>query len=543
MSAALVPALIVCALLLPLAALATVRAAASRRVALVLAPLPLLALGLLPEGALDAPRLLLGMGWAVDAVNRPLLLLAGLGFALAGSVAATRVRNSPAVFAAYWLLVLAGVAQALLAAELPGFYAGYLAMSLAAYGLVVHVATPEAWRAGRVYLVMALLGEGMVLAGVLQLAGTRAALDVASLASAAPAPGVAWLLFAGFAVKLGLLPLHVWLPVAHPVAPVPASAVLSGVLVKLGLLGLLRVLPEGSLAPASLVFFLGLATSAYGALAGLGQARLKTVLAYSTVSQMGLVAAGFAALQAAGGGATLLGLLVLHHGLNKIALFLAAGGAVGASRVRAALFALPALALVGLPAFTGALAKGALKSALAPAGWEAFAWLLSIGSLLTALLMLHAWRLARADRGGAQGPAPIHPAWPLAVLAGIAVPWAWAGAAGLPLSPLAGAWDALWPALLALALFLAAARWRGDRGRLRVPEGDLLLPFAAVAGALRDAGTAALDRWLSWTPRLPDLHPLTRLARLEPTLLRLPVAGGLMLVVLLAVAAALRLAA
>jgi len=112
------------------------------------------------------------------------------------------------------------------------------------------------------------------------------------------------------------VPLHVWLPVAHPVAPVPASAVLSGVLVKLGLLGMMRVLPEGSLAPATLVFFLGLATSAYGALAGLGQTRLKTVLAYSTVSQMGLLFAGFAALQAAGGGTAVLGLLALHHGLN-----------------------------------------------------------------------------------------------------------------------------------------------------------------------------------------------------------------------------------
>ncbi|TDK23014.1 NADH/ubiquinone/plastoquinone (complex I) [Luteimonas aestuarii] len=537
MSALAVPAWIVAALLLPLLALAAVRVDRLRAAALVLAPLPLLVLALSPEGGLAAPRLLLGTAWAVDGVNRPLLLLAGLGFALAGGVAGARVSRAPTLFATVWLLVLAGVAQALLAAELAGFYTGYLVMSLTAYGLVVHAATSEALRAGRVYLVMALLGEAMVLAGVLQLAGSREAVDVLSLASQPPAPGVAWLLFAGFAVKLGLVPLHLWLPVAHPVAPVPASAVLSGVLVKLGLLGMMRVLPEGSLAPATLVFFLGLATSAYGALAGLAQSRLKTVLAYSTVSQMGLLFAGFAALQAAGGGTAVLGLLALHHGLNKIALFLAAGGAVGASRVRATLFALPALALVGLPAFTGALAKDALKSTLAPAGWEAFAWMLSIGSLLTALLMLHGWRLARADRGDAGVPPPIHPAWPLAVLAGIAVPWAWAVSAGLARSPLAGIWDALWPALLALVAWTLATRLRGNRAAPRIPEGDLLQPLATIATALRNAGVAVLDRWNAWQPPVPHLRPLTRLAALEPAMVRLPGAGGLMLVLLLVIAA------
>jgi formate hydrogenlyase subunit 3/multisubunit Na+/H+ antiporter MnhD subunit len=537
MSALAIPLLIPLALLLPLAVLAAVRSDALRAPALVLAPLPLLALALLPEGGLAAPRLLLGLGWAVDGVNRPLLLLAGLGWALAGSVAGTRVRRAPAAFATFWLLVLAGMAQALLAAELAGFYSGYLVMSLAAYGLVVHEANPQALRAGRVYLALALAGEAMVLGGVLQLAAGSAGLDFATLAATPPSAGVAWLLFAGFAVKLGLVPLHVWLPVAHPVAPVPASAVLSGVLVKLGLLGMLRLLPEASLEPAGLVLIAGLVTSAWGAIAGLGQSRLKTVLAYSTVSQMGLLAAAFAALQAAGGGTALLGLLALHHGLNKIALFLAAGGAVGASRVRAALFALPALALVGLPAFSGALAKGALKSVLAPAGWEAFAWTLSIGSLLTTLLMLHAWRLARDDRGDAQGTTPIHPAWPLAVLSGIALPWAWAAWSGLPLPPLADAWDATWPALVAAAVFLLVLRLRAGRAGPRIPEGDLLQPLAAIATAWRDAGAALLDRWNAWQPGVPDTRPLTRLAMLEPALVRLPAAGGLMLLVLLAIVA------
>src|SRR5690606_31512805 len=100
------------------------------------------------------------------------------------------------------------------------------------------------------------------------------------------------LLLTGFAVKIGVVPLHIWLPLAHPVAPVPASAILSGVLVKAGLLGALRTVPEeafGSSGATTVLLALGLVTALYGVVAGLGQARLKTVLAYSTVSQMGLL--------------------------------------------------------------------------------------------------------------------------------------------------------------------------------------------------------------------------------------------------------------
>ncbi len=506
-----------------------------RASALVLAPLPLLLLAMIGDGTLALPRLLFGMTFAVDVVNRPLLLLAGIGWALAGAVAGTRVRDGGARFAGFWLATLAGQALALLAADLAGFYAGYLLMTLAAYGLVIHAGSAEAWRAGRVYLVLALAGEAMVLAAVLVLAGGHGNAGFAALSAAGVGP-VAWLLLAGFAVKLGIVPVHVWLPLAHPVAPVPASAVLSGILVKAGLLGLLRLLPEGALTAPVALFALGLATSAYGAIAGLGQARLKTVLAYSTISQMGLVLAAFAALQAAGPALALpaLGLLVLHHGLNKIALFLAAGGEVGASRWRGLLFALPALSLVGLPLLAGALAKEALKSALAAAGWSAAApILLGVASLLTGLLLLHAWRLARAERPPAGAtPQPLHPAWPLAVLAGLIVPWAWALHTGIALRPWSGWFDALWPAALALALspLLRRLRWS-------LPEGDLLSPVQRAVDALRRPVTGLLDAWLAMRLRLPPLWPdAARLARIEQSLLRLPVAGGLLLLVLLALA-------
>jgi len=123
------------------------------------------------------------------------------------------------------------------------------------------------------------------------------------------------------------------------------------------------------------------------------------------------------------------------------------------------------------------------------------------------------------------------------VLAGIAVPWAWAVSAGLARPPLAGLWDALWPALLALVAWTLATRLRGNRAVPRIPEGDLLQPMATIATALRNAGVAVLDRWNAWQPPVPDLRPLTRLAALEPVMVRLPGAGGLMLVLLLVIAA------
>lgn len=512
----------------------------ARIAAVVVAPLPLLALALLDAGEVRAPPLLLGLAFAVDGVNRPLLLLAGLGWMLAGA-AASRVARAPVRFARFWLLVLAGQAWLLLAADLAGFYGGYLMMTLAAFGLVVHAGTAPAWRAGRVYLAMALAGEALVLAGVLVVAGSHGNAALATIAG--DVPGTAGLLLlAGFAVKLGQVPLHVWLPVAHPVAPVPASAVLSGVLVKAGLLGMLRLVPPEAVAPVGLLA-LGLLTAFWGALAGLCQQRLKTVLAYSTVSQMGLVMAAFAALQASGPVVLpVLGLLALHHGLNKIALFLAAGGQVGASRWRGLLFALPALSLAGLPLATGQLAKDGLKSAIAGAGWETVATLaLPASSLLTALLLLHAWSLARADRPADRGEVrPVHPAWPLAVLAGLVVPWAWAlahdGAADRTASALAAG---LLPLLLAPVIRGALARWPAPV-RPRLPEGDLLVLVAPAGRWLARLLARGLDAWSALDWRLPVAWPAAAiLAAIESRLRRLPVAGGLLLVVALLAALAL----
>lgn len=526
-------ALVALGVLLPLLALATIAHTRLRRLALVAAPLPLAALGVLGEGALALPRLLVGTGFGVDAVNRPLLLLAGVGWILAGAFAGTSIRRHERGFHACWLLTLGGSAVALLGADLVTFYLGYVAMTLAAYGLVVHARSDAAWRAGRVYLVLALSGEALVLAGLLMLGAAHGNVGFAALAALEPVPIAPGLLMLGFAVKLGAVPLHVWLPLAHPVAPVPASAVLSGLLVKAGLLGMLRFVPAPALPPAELLLALGFFGAGYAAVVGLTQGRLKTVLAYSTISQMGLVVVGLGALAAGDGpGPALaaLGLFALHHGLNKIALFLGAGHRLGGAMSQLA-FLLPAAALAGLPFTSGALAKAALKDALYGAGVQAWALGLSLSSVLTALLLVHAWRLARRH----DGREAVHPAWAAAAIAGLLLPWLWAWSVQLlPPVTWAGLWDGVWPLGLALAIDAGWRRWRG-RPALHLPEGDAVVVLEALAARGLQWAVRIGDAWAGWFPRLPSPWPgAARLRALELAMARLPIAGlGLLGLVLL----------
>jgi formate hydrogenlyase subunit 3/multisubunit Na+/H+ antiporter MnhD subunit len=524
--------LIALALLLPLVSLAALARPRLLAPALALAPLPLVLLGAIGDAQARLPLMLLGSEFATDAVNRPLLLLAGVGWSLAGAFVAASVDERRRSFCAFWLLALAGQCAALLGGDLASFYLGYVVMTLAAYGLVVHERSGEAWRAGRVYLVLALAGEALILSGLLMLGARHGNADFASLYAAPPAVLPSILLLIGFAVKLGVVPLHVWLPLAHPVAPVPASAVLSGVLVKAGLLGMLRFVPAEMLPAPDLLLAIGLFTAAFGALVGLAQTRLKTVLAYSTVSQMGLAFAGLAGTHAAGAGAlAALGLFAAHHGLNKIALFLAAGHRVS-GRLAWLLFLLPAASLAGLPFTSGALAKLALKDALDTAGAGPWLVALSLSSVLTTMLLLHAFALARAR---VKGRANAHPAWIGAVAAGVLLPWWLAADATRSYAfGFAPIFDALWPIVLGAIAYAALRRLLP---RLRMPEGDLVVLMEAAARRPLGATVRIGAAWGRWEPRAPDFRPdREKLRHIESQLGHLPIAGLCMLLILVCLA-------
>ncbi|MDZ7714178.1 MAG: proton-conducting transporter membrane subunit [Rhodovibrio sp.] len=470
-------------LLATFAALPPVRSRAVRL--LPLAPLPALQLALAgAEGVTAAPDLLLGVTLGLDPAGRLLLGMTAALWLIAGLAAqpmAGQVRSS--VFVGFWCLTLAGNVGVLLAADVLTFYVAFAAVSLASWYLVVHDGTPAALGAGRVYIVLAISGEVALLTGLLigvdAAGGTGIAAVRAALGETALGPLAVTLLVAGFGIKAGLVPLHVWLPLAHPAAPVPASAVLSGAIVKAGLWGMLVFLPPGAAGQA--LVGLGLAGAFGAALWGLTQRNPKAVLAYSTVSQMGLMAM----LVGAGGAARdMAPFFALHHGFAKGALFLLVGAILSAGTdrqrvVSIAIAGVVAASIAGAPLTGGAVAKAAVKPALA--GWLAPA--MSLSSFTTALLLVWFLRILATTRGRGS-PAP---GWTRRLLfpaaAGglaIAAPWAlwpdWTGRApDYLLTPDAVA-GGVWPLALALAVALVLR----SRALPERPPGDLLCTLARL---------------------------------------------------------------
>jgi formate hydrogenlyase subunit 3/multisubunit Na+/H+ antiporter MnhD subunit len=390
-----------------------------------LAPLPALVLALTGASAqvLDLPWLLLGTRLGLDDTGRFFLLFTALTWLAAGVYGHVYMNKDARRwgFWAFFLITQAGNLGVCLAQDAATFYLFFALMTFAAYGLVVHTRTEEAWRAGRVYLAMAVLGEVALVAGLMLAAHAAGSLYLTDLGKTVMPVSAVGLLILGFGVKVGLPLLHLWLPLAHPVAPVPASAVLSGVMLKAGLLGWLRFLPLGHQAlpeAGAALMALGLLAMFYGVVVGLVQRDIKVVLAYSSVSQLGFMTLGVGAgLFAPWLWPVLLpavGLYALHHALAKSALFLAAGVALqlGGRPWLLAGLALPALALAGAPFTSGWLAKTALKDGLAglPSPWGGLLGIaLPLAAVGTTLLMARLLWLTSRLQGR-----PDHPMAPTA---------------------------------------------------------------------------------------------------------------------------------
>ena len=491
-----------------LAACLSPRVRARMPALLGLAPLPGLAAALLAHDAaplvLDDSRLNLTI--ALEPVAAVLLGAASLLWMVAGIYARSYMGKDPhaARFAEWWLLTMAGSLGVFVAGDLLTFYIAFAIVSLAAWGLVAHDDTPLARRAGVLYIGLAVFGEVCLL------------LAFALLATFAPGPSIAihevvaalpenparhyivGLLITGFGLKAGLLPLHVWLPIAHPAAPMPASAVLSGAIIKAGVIGLILFLPidPGLANWGTALTVIGLLTAYYAVIVGITQQNPKTVLAYSSVSQMGGVVAILGMGLATGNAAAAMAaaFLAAHHVLVKGALFLAVGVAAGSSGRRAWTLMLPAgllaLALGGLPLTGGALAKLAAKT---PLGDGLVASLVALAAAGTTLLMLHfLFRLAatRAASPGATARAGLLVPWLLLAFLAIALPWALAptlvGLSGSDSLDPKALWAASWPVLLGIALVVGLRRF----GALlpRIPEGDLVVLGGGATRANRSIG-------------------------------------------------------
>ena len=211
-------------------------------------------------------------------------------------------------------------------------------MSLTSYAWVAHEETPGAMRAAGTYLAVAVIGGLTTLMGLFLLWHEVGTLSFTGLKAALAEGGntvttaAAWLTLVGFAAKAGLYPLHIWLPKAHPVAPAPASALLSGILTKSGVFGLIVIcanIMPGNAAFGNALLAFAAVTMFLGALLALLSTDLKRTLACSSMSQIGFITVGLSMMVLLGEEGSLAAygsvMHMVNHSLIKLCLFMAAG--------------------------------------------------------------------------------------------------------------------------------------------------------------------------------------------------------------------------
>lgn len=354
----------------------------------------------------------------------------------------------------FLLLTMGSLLGVATSTQFGNFYVFWELMTWSSYLLVIHEPSAKALKAGFKYFMMCTSGAYVMQFGILLLQKNVGTLDMAAVASRLPAlaPGVLVTVIitvlVGTGVKAGLVPLHSWLPEAHPAAPSPVSAILSGVLTKIGIYGLLRVLfavggaglliQLGSIGKYSYVglaiSLLGIVTLFYGEIMALLQKDIKRLLAYSTMAQIGEIVTTL-------GLGTYLSMVaglyhVMNHAVMKGLLFLAVGILVHRLKTReitafkgigkampftAGCLSIGILAMMGLPPFNGFISKFLMLYAAVTAGSWYIAALLLLGSVIGAIYYIRLIKTVFFEQY--EGPAVKEGPWtmlaPVGVLTGL----------------------------------------------------------------------------------------------------------------------------
>jgi hydrogenase-4 component B len=365
-----------------------------------------LAMRVVAAGPLEAglPLLVGRLAFAADPIGALFALFSAFVWFCATlySLAYMKSQQARDRYHAASLVVFSAMFGVVLAGDLVTLFLFFETLGLVSFLLVVHTGTPEARRAAIQYFWMTILGGIALLAGIMMVYAmgggpliTPAPVDEATGYRAAAAV----LLVLGFGVKAGMVPVHFWLPNAHPVAPSPASALLSGVLIKAGAYGIFRSVtavfrPETGTAFGAApwefysqfglaVLWAGIVTMAVGVILALGQSNTKRMLAYHSISQMGFILAGIGAggyLVGEGAMGTAGGLMhTVNHALFKASLFLgvgavafragsldmyALGGLWRKMPVTFAFMLIAAAGISGVPLFNGFVSKCLIHHAL-----------------------------------------------------------------------------------------------------------------------------------------------------------------------------------
>lgn len=423
----------------------------------------------------------------------------------------------------FYGLLVAGMGTLLIARNAILFLVGWEVMALAAFlALTSQDDLLPVREAGFLYLVSTRMGTLCLFAffALLHVVTGRLEFDTRGLAAAAPAGTALFLLaLAGFGLKAGLMPLHIWLPGAHAAAPTHLSSLMSGVLLKMGVYGLARTAAGVASPPlwwGGLLLALGVVSAVLGVAFAIAQHDLKRLLAYHSVENVGIIfmGLGIALLGRSAGRPELvvLGLAgallhVWNHGLFKALLFLGAGAVIHATGTRdldrlggllksmpatALLFLVGAVAICGLPPLNGFVSElfvylGLFRAAASPEG----RWWLGPAFAAPALALVGALALAcfvkvfgavflgepRSEqaRHGHEAPRAM-----LAPMVALAACCALIGLA---------------PALVAPALDSAAAAF-GVRGRIAAaaPLGKIAWAAGALVAAMAAAGLVLARR-------------------------------------------------
>jgi hydrogenase-4 component B len=479
----------------------------------------------------------------------------GYARAQSGGHAATPVPMMPLL-----PIFVAAMALVPLAADVFTLVFAFEAMSVVSWILVLSGhREPGGREAGPIYLITAVFGTLCLVLSLALLGGPEGAWHFATMRETDVGPlrtaAAVILAILGAGSKAGLFPLHVWLPLAHPAAPSPISALMSGAMTKMALLVLVRILFDLAGPPAAwwgtLLMVIGLASAVMGVLYALMQDDIKRLLAYSTVENVGLVAVGLGvALQFQASGLPVVAVVALtaallhmvNHALFKTLLFLAAGsvtattGHRGLDRLGGLMRAMPvtgvvallgSLAIAGLPPLNGFASEWLTFQALLDAArlpqWElkmalaAAAAGLALVAALSAVCFVRAFGIAFLGRPRSVEAATAHEA-DRTMRAGMAIPAALCILFGLfPMLPVA----LVAPAVLELvpgatsADIPATVLWLVSPGASQGYAPWALAAVGAALGiavwlALRPVGRAAVRRVPAWGCGHPPVGPVAQ---------------------------------
>ena len=377
----------------------------------------LLALGKDQQSALYNLAGIMPLGFMVDDTARLFSLLATAMFLVSGIFAQGYFHKDDTAkrFFVFYIGTLGAILGVCYSSTPVSMYLFFELMTLISMGLVLHTKEKKSIVAGVKYLLYSVAGAMMGLFGIFYFSAGMETATFSLGGNVFPAylannPELSlWVLFItvlGFGTKAGLFPMHGWLPTAHPVAPAPASAILSGVVTKMGVICIIRMVffvVGGSFMASTWVqtvlLTLSLITVFMGSMCAYKENNLKKRLAYSTVSQVSYVLFGVFTLNAVALNGAMMH--VVFHSVMKNALFLCAGSIIhqthktdvrdlrgmGAKMpVTFWCFTLAGVGLVGVPPLSGFISKWGIASGAIASGIELFSWLGPVVLLLSALL-------------------------------------------------------------------------------------------------------------------------------------------------------------